>query len=282
LAECFADYSAVRKKQIVYSLKWGVISGVAACFISIFLGIIFSVGTFFLVLRAIVFTVIFFGLGFGLRFVINNFLPELLVSEEEPQSDSSMEQSGANVNIVMNNTGEFAVPELYKTTEELGNIEDLVSGAFKPRPAAATASMGIDRKPEAGYNGDGIGSVAEVFSGFESEVSPREKSRAVSGGVAAEKNDFSPSFGEDSGLGGLPDLDMMARAFSPGLGGATASFRSSEPEPSEPSFVSSAPPVEESGSGQAYNKGNKPQTLQGDFNPKELAEGIRAVLAKEK
>lgn len=278
----------------MYNFKWGLIAAIAAFFISVFLGIISGVSLFFIIIRALAFTAVFFGLGFGLRFVINSFFPELLFNEEETATGEYLfDKAGSQANITVDNTGEYAIPELYKTDDshELGNIEDLISGVFRPRPAAASAaSVGIDRKREAGYNMGGVQTVSDVFSGMggidfshDQEIDDSGSTSAFDS-APAEKPVFTPSFGDDSELGGLPDLDMMARAFSSGYSAAPAPAAAPSPrvvatEMSEPSFTS---PVGELESDKPRYTGNKPQSLKGDFNPKELAEGLRSVLAKEK
>jgi hypothetical protein len=254
-----------------------------------------------IILRAVVFSAVFFGLGFALWFIINSFFPELLYPTEETASSQTDEQGG-HISIAMDSAGEYAVPELFNKpgdSEELGNIEDLISGVFKRRSSgdnipdesnqsaypgldfSVSSDEGVDRNKEEGYND--LGAVQDVkFSGsaasepddiFETPI--YEKTEAEKS--AAFQPQFTPSFGDDSGLGGLPDLDMMAMAFS-NYSGAPA------PAPSTAAYsASSAPvihPVEEYEPDRSQYKGNKPQTLQGDFNPKSLAEGIRTVLSK--
>jgi len=284
----------------VSNIRWGIIAAVFALLISIALGMISSVRLVNIIVRAVIFAVVFFGLGFGLRFVLNNFFPELLYSDDSI-SQGDLDQTGSRINITVDSSGEYAVPELYKTSddsEEMGNIEDLISGIFRPRGAGeiketsgkrsfspALSALGIDDSMEAGYND--IGALQDVsFPEDDVEEVPGFNKQPVSQPV------FSPSFGDDSGLGGLPDLDMMARAFS------SAYSSSPTPVPSSPapaSSASSAPsspmaaaftpmsPVESFESEKSrYKGGNIPQTLEGDFNPKSLAEGLRTVLSKDK
>jgi hypothetical protein len=270
----------------MYSFKWGILAAVGAFLISIALGFLFGVNVLYIFSRALIFAVVFFALGFGLRFLINSFFPELLFSSDESPSLSEYDQPGSRVNITVDNNGEFAVPELYKASDdkEMGNIEDLIAGIFKSRSSESMVERrperrmedipesieSIDRMDEDGYNTleDDVGAEEPEKFQFQ-DMSTFEKN-------TAEKPSFTPSFGEDAGLGGLPDLDAMAMAFS--STGGSFSFSGS------PSFGSSAPaaPAEDSEPAPSRYAGNKPQTLQGDFNPKELAEGIRTVLSKDK
>ena len=300
------------------NFRWGVLAAIAAVFISVSLGILFDVNVTDILLRALVFGAVFFGLGFGLRFVINSFLPEILYTDEE--GGSGIEQQGAHIDITLDSTGEYAVPELYKSDEEeMGNIEDLISGAFRPGITSDRQESGgntgfapvrsvdsVDSGSESGYNDPGYfndleGEVPETgdssdeenssaFQGFtplpiEGTDSFQDLSvfKKPEGAPPVEKKpesreQFTPSFGEDdSGLGGLPDLDMMARAFS--------SFGAAEPPAPGPSASVSAPSsglLEEDSPDRNQYKGNKPQTLQGDFQAKDIARGLSTLLSKDK
>ena len=252
------------------NFKWGIISGCAALVISVTLGIINDVNTLHIFLRALIFTVIFFGLGIGVYILINSFYPEILYADNEDETQEDANNQGSRINITLGNTGEYAVPELYRNSgdsQELGNINDLVSGVFKPSAVAESApkqvwdSKGIDRKEEEDYNELGS-DFTEGLESFQFQDSPPETKESDS----FEKPVFTPSFGDDSAdLGGLADLESMATAFSSGYGGDTS--------PSKPF---------EEGEPLRVNKGNKPMPMPDDFNPKELAEGIRTVLSKDK
>jgi len=278
--------------------KWGIIAAACALFISITLGIFSGVSAFHIFIRALIFMVVFFGAGFGMRLMINGFFPELLFSGDESAGQEAEQAEGSNVNIVLDSMGEYAVPELYNQGDpnELGNINDLLSGNYAAAPQSRAGGQktnaGIDRNREASYNDiETLQSVPEADSvssggfGFNEEASfkPIEPQSYQS---------FTPSFGDDMGLNGLPDLDMMARAFSgPSAGGAginTGGFASGMPPMDLPSLEpagmsSSASPVLEFGDvEQPRNTGNKSQAFEGDWDAKGLAEGIRTVLSKER
>ena len=260
------------------NFKWGIVAAAGAFIVSFGIGLISGVAIFHIILRAFLFAAVFFGVGFGLRFITINFFPELSsVSDGFEGPETFEQQTGQRVNITLDTAGEYAVPELFKSPgapDELGNINDLVSGRFRPH------QEGVDRFREEGYNqNEGFGGQesfgtpeAEQIS-FPNDVRPQDEKPAFN------RQDFNPSFGDGSdGLGGLPDLDAMARAFSPGGGHSSDAFTPTD------SFggvfsTGSSDVFESESSGYV---GNKPQALKGDFNPKELAEGIRTVLAKEK
>jgi hypothetical protein len=284
----------------VGNFKWGLTAAAAALFISVGLGMISGVQTVHILIRALIFMVVFFGLGFSVQFIVHNFFPELLSSENVMTGYDTNEQPGSRVNITLDSTGEYAVPELYKLpgeSHELGNIEDLVSGVFKPR-----SQEGIDRKEEQGYN---IGSNVKI-SPFQEKDDFLDT--AVFDKPREEKPAFTPNFGDGSDdLGGLPDLDALAMSFSKGEshaanpspfdigigGGSTGGLPDIKDDEAlddamffklddSSDFDSSMEPDDLEPVDDTRYVGNKPQTLKGDFNPKDLAEGIRTVLNKDK
>jgi hypothetical protein len=272
------------------NFRWGIIAALCALFASVAIGVISGVGILHIFLRALIFSALFFGIGFGLRFVVNSFLPELLYTEDQ-LVPPEIEDSGEQVNITLDAMGEYAVPELYKDGDsgELGNIEDLISGSFRPRGegddqgngyqnfSPLTAEGGIDLSQETGYNDGDTSFGVSDFGEPALKGSDNFQGSAASKKPDVERPVFTPSFGDDdSGLGGLPDLDMMATAFSPTFG--------SDPMPSHVQAASVSPvpsviPLEEVPE-TPRNTGNKPQPMDRDYDAKSLAEGIRTVLSK--
>jgi len=258
----------------VSGIKWGITAGIIAALVSVVLGIIFGVTAAYILIRAVIFLLVFFALGAGVRILIDNYFPELIYLDEGADSKINFDQPGSQINITLGGISEYAVPETYRNSgdsEELGNIEDLLSGNFKVRAPNVVdtraytqehGSEGIDLRSEDDYN------ISEVFSAgpqeFESFQEP-EPSRSVT----FEKPVFTPVFESDSDdLEVLPDLGSMATAFSTGF--------DTEEATALPHLGDEADPVQ-----MQYNKGNKSQPLKGDFKPKELAEGIRTVLKKD-
>ena len=267
------------------NFKWPIFFSAAAFVISVGLGIISGVTVLLIILRAIVFAVFFFGLGFALKFLITNYYPELFLQRDATESQYPADQKSPEEPMTIDTTGEYAVPELYKAAgdqDELGNIEDLISGTFR------SGEESVDLTEEESYNGEGIQSEMEVkFNAsaagkqetinFDDMFGDDTAAYDEPGPQSAQNQDFTPSLGNDSdGLGGLPDLDSMAMAF-----GGVASF----PETGGSSFgddLESVPPGRMDEPAESHYTGNKPQPLKGDFNPQELAKGISTVLAKEK
>jgi len=264
-------------------IKWGLTAATFALVMSVGLGLVAGVGALVLFLRALLFTVMFFVFGFALRYIITNYFPELLYASEEAKNKEAFEKPGSRINITVDTTGEYAVPELYKTSDDsetLGNIEDLVSGFFKPHQEDAEPdtdsspySTGIDRNEEQGYNSGGDFQSDQNFN-FDDFEDPFQDMPDLEEGHRVEKPAFTPSFVDGSDdLGGLPDLDAMAMAFSPTVG-----------ESDSHGFGAGSASDDEFEPAQPYRGrgGNKPQPLRGDFDPKELAKGISTVLSKDK
>ena len=256
------------------NLRWGFLAGLAALVLSFGIGIIGGANISHVILRALIFAVVFFGIGTGIWVIINSFFPELLSIDNDSREPNANEPPGSRVNITLDSNKDFAVPERYRHSgdpDEVGNIADLLSGAIGSGSAASTmpepSASGMDLNVEDSYTyggGGGSGSFNQGSSGFLDEMPlDSEMNFDASPHVSPV---FTPSFGDDSdGLGGLPDLDAMAGAFFSGDEGNSGPVSSFEP----------SGPVRDP-------RGNKPETLKGDFNPKELAEGIRTVLSKEK
>jgi len=286
------------------SIRWGLISAISAVFVSVALGILFDVKAIHIFVRALIFAAVFFGFGFGLRFVLNSFLPELLYGSEEANIIES-EQQGSRIDITLDSSGEYAVPELYVSSgdpQEMGNIEDLLTGSFRPgfnrddeSKSDTNAAESVDGINKSGYNDvgffqdlepetSGIGSAFDLGSFEPQDMSVFERTsteKPAGFQPADDRANFTPSFGDDSGLGGLPDLDMMARAFSSTYGGSPM------PAPSVAASSSAAssaplPLTEELEPDRSQYKGNKPQPLQGDFHAKDIAKGLSTLLSKDK
>jgi hypothetical protein len=234
-------------------------AGTAAFILSFAIGIVNGAGFVMVLLRALAFATVFFAMGTGAWVLINKFVPELLFPEssggETAEGNFSAPASGTRVNITVGDTSGAAVPEKFHdshNSSELGSLPDLVSGAIDPGAGAraareAAGAQGMDDTPQEGYTKQDNAAFTEN----------------------AEQGSFSVNIGEVENGGstdgfGLPDLDAMAGSFS---------AVSAEPESSEQ--AETPDPVRSP-------TGNKPQKFEGDFNPKEIAAGIRTVLEKDK
>jgi len=265
----------------VLNYKWGIVPALFALIISILLGIISGASFNHVILRAFVFAVVFFGLGLGMWFILNSYFSELLVDDNITSARDDDEKIGSRVNITVDNAGEYAVPELYKSSgasEKLGNIDDLVSGAFKVR------SESVDRNQEEGYNvnRDQSNPDSENIDFQDMFQDTADFDKSLEG-----KPVFTPSFVDDAGgLGGLPDLDAMATAFSSGesFGGSSPIGFSGGSKGSSSVFGGDSSASSDFGGkdSSSHYVGNKPEPMKGDFDPQEIAQGIRTMLSKDK
>jgi hypothetical protein len=292
----------------VGNFRWAFMAAIFGAVVSLLLGLVSGVGFGLVLVRALVFGVVFFGLGFALYFVVNTYFPEILYLTEDTGTPQANDATDGHISIAMDSMGEYAVPELFNKQgdpNEIGNIEDLISGVFRPggdnkRDSAESSQSaypnvnfsmdaeGLDLNKETSYNdssefGDAsFGDLGDIKSGGFNETPAAETP------PPAEKRQvfqpqFTPQIGDDDGLGGLPDLDMMAMAFTnlsdnqSMAASAPTSAPASTPTPS----MGSASSDDDSVPDRSQYKGNKAQPLQGDFQPQAIAQGIRTVLSKD-
>jgi hypothetical protein len=247
---------------MVIHVKWGIYAGVAALLLAFFISILIGQAGFTIsFLRAIGFAALFFVLGIGAWMLINTFIPELLFPEandavtnifgSEP-SDSQNHDSGSYgsyINIMVGERSEAALPDDGgQDTEEIGNIADLVSGAVDPAEESKQ-QRGLDEFSENSYTNSG------------EDTTPSLNGLAE---PASDSGSLSMNFDSFALGGGIMGLEPFGDSFSiPGdSGGASKEEAFSLPE--------------------RKVTGNKPMTLEGDFNPKDIASGIRTVLETDK
>ena len=265
----------------MFNYKWGFVPAFFALVVSVLLGIISGASFSHVILRAFVFAVVFFGLGLGMWFILNSYFSDLLVDENITSAQDDDEKIGSRVNITVDSAGEYAVPELYKSSgasDKLGNIDDLISGAFKVH------SESIDRNQEEGYNAsrDQSNPDSENIDFQDMFQDTADFDKSLEG-----KPVFTPSFVDDAGgLGGLPDLDAMATAFSSGesFGGSSPIGFSGGSKGSSSVFGGDSSASGDFGGKDSSSNyvGNKPEPMKGDFDPQEIAQGIRTMLSKDK
>jgi hypothetical protein len=250
---------------MVINVKWGVYAAVVALLLAFTTSIALGQASFVVaLLRALVFAALFFVLGTGTWALINNFIPELLFPEANdaaanifgPEiaglqaSDSQL--YGSQVNITLGDRGDAALPENDGSdAEDVGNIADLVSGAVDPAEEAKR-QRGLDGINENSYTDSG-GDVTSSLNDF-AEPLP----------AAEESGGFAMNFDSLTMGGGTSGLEPFGDSFSlPPDSGRTA--REEEIPLPERKVT-----------------GNKPMALEGDFNPKDIALGIRTVLENDK
>jgi len=243
------------------NVKWGVYAAIAALLLSFLTGILMGHAVFSVALvRALIFAALFFGLGVGAWTIINTFIPELLFPEtndasvnifgsESSDLPSPDPQSyGSHINITLGDRSEAALPESNGSdSDEVGNISDLISGAVNPAKETKWQT-GLDEIKENSYTSNGE-DIIPSLSGA-AEPSPFE-----GGGFTMNFDSLT------MGVGG--GLDPFGDSFSlPADSGGAAKKEEVLPE--------------------RKVAGNTPMELEGDFNPKDIALGIRTVLETDK
>jgi hypothetical protein len=252
----------------MFNAKWGIISGGAAFVLAFIISLLLGHTNLPVALiRAAGFAAVFFCLGTGIWALINIFIPELLnVQNDAADNVFSNKSTGSQVNITLDDTPDAALPGAMPGTgmgaldaEEVGDFNDLISRSINP-------GQDIDQNPATGYTDEEQEEFIPVFkSSIDTSLDNSVDNVKIEG-----LGDFSMDFGafvpENGKEGGGTDPFMDSFSFPPGAGDSA----SAEETPSSPA----AP--------QRKSSGNKTTELQGDFNPKEIAAGIRTVMEKDK
>ena len=284
----------------MFNLKINVIVAGAAFILSFLLGLISRSHLPMLVIRPVIFAVVFFIIFACIQILINRFLPELQeggkaaespdflpgtrinITEDDPMT-SPMDYTADGGQDLTQGTSQESVPDTgpqiqnrpstgarpNELDKEIGDISQLTSVI---RTASKAEETGIDQNQESGYNEQGEEDVPE----FE-QVETLDSSEAHEAkGPSSEKTEAAPStempefFFASSARSSsdevLPDLDSMAGAFS-------SASSDEESEGSEyPVSMSIA----------KTNTGRHDIGWSEDFPPKDIASGVRTVLNKDK
>lgn len=128
------------------------------------------------------------------------------------------------------------------------------------REAAPVIPGGFYARPD--ESDEGLGNIADIAErGAEAPAADEGVDQESQSGYTEDRPE---STDEKDGFDVLPDLESLAGAFLPSSGDTTAD-------------------VQEYQSADVPRKpiGNRPQKMDGDFNPKDLAAGIRTILKKQ-
>jgi len=273
----------------MFDLRYSGIFAVIAFVLSLLIGVVSRTTMPMLIIRPLIFAVIFFVLSAFIKILVGWKLPELL----EDSADEVGLGPGSRINIL-----EDDVP-----SDSSALTEGFISGALGPvssgaRPDESEDDLGdiseLSRRSSfSPAAGESI-SAGENFSGIDQNA--KERYTDIGGPSDSAVPDFSNMFRPDplfdapaggqaraavTGTGGnagpkknvvfdsdesLPDLDSMAEAFMTG---------SSDQEEEASEFSPPSSPRRPASS-------NKAPKWTEDFNPKEIAMGLRTALNKDK
>ena len=280
----------------MFNPKTSGIIAIAAFLLSFFIGLASRTAMPMLIVRAVLFAVLFFVITALIHFMVSRFLPELLAGDSHAEEVDFM--PGSRINIMEGDTGggqsaepspgglSFMGAQAEDSEDGLGHISDLPSKEpADPLTAAAGIQgiglVGMDQNAQDGYNGEGkLEELPEpgVFAPWDPA--------AFSGSASSEPGAFVPdrppvsgggkppasgklqdaNFAEVSDSGDFfPDLDSMAGAFMP----------SSAAEGSDAGEYTAA-------ASSKRPRSNKNSGWSGDFSAKDMAMGLRTALNKEK
>lgn len=243
--------------------KAGIVAG-SAFLVSVLIGLISDVAFLLILLRALLFSVLFFGTFVGIWFLFSRFLPELLSSRPQSGSEEEAEAAGSRLDIAVDDSfttsgGESppATPPAGasgETGEDVEELEELDSEADELETVDGEET-GLDRRAEAGYTDSGSRESPAV------SAEGGRKDSGSKGAVAYAK----PLVGFDD-VDKLPDLDGFSDSFvsGPVLSDGDSSGAARDDELPAGSFAASA----------SGNSG-------GSFDTKEMVSAIQTMLKRD-
>jgi len=271
----------------VFDIRLSGIFALVAFILSLLIGLVSGSTMPMLIIRPLIFAVIFFVLSALIKVLVGQFLPELL----EASADEDDLSPGSRVNILedddlsyspsavtdgfvsgaIGGSSSGAKPD--DSEDNLGDISELSAGRsfFSPPSGennqAGESISGIDQNAKERYTDSGgandsvVPDFSKMFSAGSSFEAPSGgQARAASTGAGARTE---AAYNSDEAL---PDLDSMAEAFM-------SDSSNEEQAASEYSAPSSS---------RRPASSNKAPKWTEDFNPKEIAMGLRTALSKDK
>ena len=248
----------------------GIIAGAAFIF-SLVIGLVSGVRIPIVFLRAFIFAVIFFGLTCLVYWLVSQFVPEML---SEPDDILDIPAPGSRVDITVEDSqivGAFPANNS-ESVDDIGGSPSTphTNQAAEPAGSAAlsrsgleempqkTPSSPLDQKEKELYNDDGVVGDFDFDGGSFKDLTGDTSEDPEENPGNPETLETLESAGPET----APDMDGGSGAEAASAGGDDAAGFD-EPEPRRPSS----------------SRGNP--ELAGDFNPKELAMGIRTVLKRD-
>jgi hypothetical protein len=249
----------------MFNFRVAGIAGGAAFVLSFLVGLVSGAGILVVLLRAVIFAVLFFGASCGIHFVVQTFLPELLSSTGEASVGDILDGApGSRVNVTVGEAIQGAFP-----TGDFDEVDNIDGKKRAPDPGSVSVA--------------GLSGLSDADGGFESamptlsappletpsqplpKAAPLPKETPLPGAPLEKSGGagYTETKGPPEVADLMPDIDALGEAFLPQAGGAAES---------EPVYDT---PV------QTISPSSKGSGLKGDFNPKELAQAIQTVLKKD-
>jgi hypothetical protein len=273
----------------VLNLRVSVIFAGAAFLLSFLIGFVNKSTMPILIIRPLIFAFVFFAISVSIKILVDRYLPELF-EPLDPETDDI--RPGSRIDITEDNSQDL--PETFSSNlyrqgqpamgakpddseDALGDISELSRVSAYSRGIGGDTSRGMDQNTEDRYTDGGDLTGFKISGGEESLFGEGDFGETqINTGSSVEQSQQSRSPQKATGSGSpvfsnsddsLPDLDSMAGAFAVtthGGGGDENTDYSDSDIPRKPSSSKKAP------------------EWTGDFNPKEIAMGIRTALSKDK
>ena len=270
----------------MFNLRASIFAAVTAFILSLMIGLLSRTAMPQLLVRPVIFAIIFFVAATLIYFLVNRFLPELVPGETREDETTDF-LPGSHLDITEGDSADFpeaspsAAGQLFMgaqaddSEEGLGNISDIHT------KNAGQGMAGMDQNTKDEYNGEGkleelsdsdefvpwdplAGSGGPMAVGEDIRPVNRQDEAPPSGGKSTVPD--APFLGSPGSEDFFPDLDSMAGAFIPSSSGGGSDAGE------YPGSVSSS----------KRSRRNDAPAWSEDFNAKDMAAGLRTVLNKEK
>jgi hypothetical protein len=223
----------------------GIVAGLAFI-LSLLIGLLSRTILPALILRPLIFALLFFIIANLINLLVNRYLPELLETNIEEKAEEIV-MPGSQIDIVEEAP---AVPiSIYArpddSDENVGDISSLVYS-----PSSSRSSEGAD---------PAVSTAVFDLGGMDQSEQNGYTDEGPSPTVSGNEGSFDM----------LADLESLAGAFVSSSGEKeeeTEEYQGLEEDPIAPAKAAS---------------GNKAPKMEGDFKPKEMAQGIRTILKKD-
>ena len=261
----------------MFNLRISGIAAGAAFILSLVIGLASGVNLAVMLLRALVFAALFFAFSGIIVWLAGRFMPELLSAAEPGLDMGGVPPPGSMVDISVGQepSGGGAFPQ--GDSEEVDNIEHpsapalAVSGAEEPAPEEYDGDDILDLEDfgPAGRPADSAAAEEPLSRKEPAQKGLDQKTEAgytAQGSVPLEARAMTPA-GDSGGDDLMPDFDALSEAFLPNSGSGGEEMEAIVYNTPDPAKLPS-------GAG-------KKQGLDGDYDPKDLAQAIQTVLKKD-